>query len=132
MMWLTSNLEFWSAVWRGAVGGIFGWAAFILYLFFFDTYRLNELGTFALIALGNGSFVGAVIFILGRTLGKKLGILLRVIVGVVLSFFSMSLFSYLGGGWYGDLKWFVTNAILLAVTLGGFAGAMARVKSPQT
>jgi hypothetical protein len=119
----------WSFLWRGAVGGFLGLVVFAVYLFFADIYRLNGLGMTALVAAGNGLLVGAFIFFLGRVLGRDFGMLLRIIAGSVLSFFSMALYSYLAGGFYGDLRWFLSNVILLAVTLGGLAGALASGKS---
>jgi hypothetical protein len=41
----------------------------------------------------------------------------------------MAFVSYLAGGFYGDLKWFLVDVFLLAITLGGFAGAIAKGKS---
>jgi hypothetical protein len=120
----------WSFVWRGAVGGVLGSVIFFVYLFYADTYRLNALETTVLIAAVNGLLIGAFIFFLGRLLGKDLGIWLRIITGVLLSFCSMGVFSYLAGGFYGDVRWFVSNVILLALTFGGFAGALATGKSP--
>lgn len=122
----------WGFLWRGTVGGVLGLFILIAYLFFFDTYRLNGLEMIALIAVGNGLLVGAFIFVLSRVLGRDLGVVMRIIAGIVFSFGSMGFVSYLAGGFYGDLRWFVTNAILLAVTLGGPAGFVARARWAKT
>jgi hypothetical protein len=121
-------VRIWRFLWRGTVGGVLGLFILIAYLFFFDTYRLNGLEMTALIAAGNGLLVGAYIFVLSHVLGRDLGVVMRIVAGIVFSFCSMSLVSYLAGGFYGDLKWFVINAILLAVTLGGPAGLVAKSK----
>jgi hypothetical protein len=73
--------------------------------------------------------VGAVIWFLGRLFGKDLGVVLRILAGTLFSFCSMALYSYLEGGYYGDRREFVSNAILLALTFGGLAGALAKGKS---
>lgn len=119
----------WSFLWRGGIGGFLGLVVFAVYLFFFDTYRLNGLGIAALVATLNGLLIGALVFFLGRVLRRDFGFPVRIIVGIVFSFCSMALYSYLAGGFYGDLKWFLTNVILLAVTFGGLAGALASEKS---
>lgn len=116
----------WSFLWRGAIGALLGVFILIVYLFFFDTYRLNGLEMIALIALANAFVIGGLIFLLSRVLGRHLGFVLRIVAGILFSFCSMGFASYLAGGFYGDLKWFVTNAILLAVILGAPAGLFAR------
>jgi len=103
----------------------------IAYLFFFDTYRLNGLEMTALIAASNGFVIGALIFFLTRVLGRNLGIVVRINAGILFSLFSMGLLSYLAGGFYGDPRWFVSNVILLAVTLGGPAGFVATERSSK-
>jgi len=118
-------------LWRGTAGGVLGLIILIAYLFFFDTYRLNGLGMITLIAVGNGFLVGAFIFVLRRVVGRNLGVVMRIIAGIVFSLGSMGFVSYLAGGFYGDLRWFVTNAILLAVTLGGPAGFVAEGRSSR-
>lgn len=120
--------QIWSFLWRGTVGGVLGLFILIAYLFFFDTYRLNGLEMTALIAVGNGFLVGAVIFVLSRMLGRDLGVVMRIIAGIVFSLCPMGFVSYLVGGFYGDLKWFVSNVILLAVTLGGPSGLVAKAR----
>jgi hypothetical protein len=124
-----SSPRIWSFLLRGAVGGFLGLVIFAVYLFFTDTYRLNGLATTALIAAANGLLVGAFIFFLGRVRGRDFGMPLRIIAGMLFSFCSMGFYSYLKGGFYGDLKWFVSNVTLLALTFGGLAGAMTRGKS---
>jgi hypothetical protein len=118
-------------LWRGTVGGVLGLFILIGYLFFFDTYRLNGLEMTALIAVGNGCLVGAFIFVLRRVVGRGLGVMMRITAGIVFSLGSMAFVSYLAGGFFGDLRWFVTNAILLAVTLGGPAGFVAEGRSSR-
>lgn len=119
----------WTFVLRGAIGGILGLFVFLIYLFFADTYRFNQLETIGLLAAGNGALIGALIFWLGRSLGRALAIVLRIVVGIAFSIFSMALVSYVAGGFYEDLKWFLINVFFLAITLGGFAGAFAKRKS---
>lgn len=127
-----NGARIWRFLWRGTVGGVLGLFILIAYLFFFDTYRLNGLEMIALIAAGNGFAIGALLFFLTRVLGRDLGIVLRIPAGLLFSLFSMGFVSYVGGGFYGDLKWFVSNVILLAVTLGGPASFLAKGRSSKT
>jgi hypothetical protein len=122
----------WSFLWRGAVGGVLGLIILVVYLFVTDPYRLNGLEIAALIAAANGLSIGAIIFFLGRMLERNVRIGLRMIVGMSFSVCSMTVYSYLGGGYYGDFRWFVSNVVLLSLTLGALPSVLARARSRNT
>ena len=126
-----SILELWSSLWRGAVGGILGVIALLIYRLSTDPYLLNALPQTALISAVNGMLVGAVIWGLGRLLGSHLWFGFRLVVGILFSFVSMALYMQIDGGFYGDRRQFIDNALLLGLMFGGLAGAMAKVKSPN-
>jgi hypothetical protein len=116
----------WSVLWRGAIGGVVGAVALIIYRFLTNPYRLNDLLIAVLISVGNGVFVGAFIWFLGRWLRRTLGVALRIIAATLFSICSIAFYLYLQGGLNGDIGPFIINTLAVGLMLGVPAGAIAK------
>jgi len=114
----------------GAIGGILGFVALLFYRFFTDPYLLGG-GLFSpetFLAAINGLVIGAIILSIFLLL-RKVGILLRILVGTVFSFCSATIYLYLHGALlYSDFRGFISNSLLVGFFLGAPAGALATSK----
>jgi hypothetical protein len=82
-----------------------------------------------LLAAINGLLIGVLILSIFLLLGRKVGILRRVLVGTIFSFCSATIYLYLHGALlYNDFSAFITNSLLVGLFLGAPAGALATGK----
>jgi len=123
----------WSFLWRGAVGGVLGVFVFVGYAVYrspISILGLGELPTFLLIGGLSGVLVGAMISFSGRLVRRRLRITYRMILGTIVTSVLIAFYLYLTEG-LGDLERFISNSLVLGLTVGGLAAAVARGKKPS-
>ena len=121
----------WSLLWRGAVGGPFGALLVLSYVIYKDPYTVvagPSLLILILIAGANGCLVGTIIWLVRRLVRRRMGVLIRILLGTIITATLIGVYLYRNEGVGENAPRFITYSTLLGLIIGGPAGVMAENK----